>query len=109
MRPNFIWGLSAPRYQKTSQTSSGVASISTEYSWRCIRAVNGTPPPPRQPGGPAGWETAAMDEAVVTTTRAEGLTAAEVADRVARGQVNDVPQVPSRTIGQIARANIFTY
>ena len=37
-----------------------------------------------------------------------GLSAAEVADRVARGQVNDVPSAPTRTIGQIVRANLFT-
>jgi cation-transporting P-type ATPase E len=39
---------------------------------------------------------------------ADGLTAREVAERVARGQVNDVPAVPSRTVGQIVRANVFT-
>jgi cation-transporting P-type ATPase E len=39
---------------------------------------------------------------------AEGLTAQEVAGRVALGQVNDVPAVPSRTVGQIVRANVFT-
>jgi cation-transporting ATPase E len=39
---------------------------------------------------------------------AEGLTAQEVAERVALGQVNDVPAVPSRTVGQIVRANVFT-
>ena len=38
----------------------------------------------------------------------QGLTAAEVADRVARGQVNDVPPVPTRTVAQIVRANVFT-
>jgi cation-transporting ATPase E len=39
---------------------------------------------------------------------AEGLTAQEVAERVAQGQVNDVPAVPTRTVGQIVRANILT-
>ena len=39
---------------------------------------------------------------------AEGLTAPEVAERVALGKVNDVPAVPSRTVGQIVRANVFT-
>jgi cation-transporting ATPase E len=39
---------------------------------------------------------------------AEGLTAQEVAERVALGRVNDVPAVPSRTVGQIVRANVFT-
>jgi cation-transporting ATPase E len=37
-----------------------------------------------------------------------GLTAAEVAERVARGQVNDVPAAPTRTVWQIVRANVFT-
>jgi cation-transporting ATPase E len=37
-----------------------------------------------------------------------GLTSAEVAARVHAGQVNLVPEVPSRTVGQILRANIFT-
>jgi cation-transporting ATPase E len=39
---------------------------------------------------------------------AQGLTAQEVAERIALGQVNDVPAVPSRTVGQIVRANVFT-
>jgi cation-transporting P-type ATPase E len=37
-----------------------------------------------------------------------GLSAAEVAHRVANGQVNDVPSAPTRTVGQILRANVFT-
>jgi cation-transporting P-type ATPase E len=37
-----------------------------------------------------------------------GLSGAEVADRVARGLVNDVPSAPTRTIGQIVRANLLT-
>ena len=37
-----------------------------------------------------------------------GLNAAEVAHRVANGQVNDVPSAPTRTVGQILRANLFT-
>jgi cation-transporting ATPase E len=39
---------------------------------------------------------------------ADGLTGAEVAERVARGQVNDVPAAPSRTVREIVRANVFT-
>ncbi|WP_371670672.1 cation-translocating P-type ATPase [Streptomyces sp. NBC_00289] len=39
---------------------------------------------------------------------ATGLTAAEVAERVARGQVNDVPVRSSRSLGEIVRANVFT-
>ncbi|MEU5423876.1 cation-translocating P-type ATPase [Streptomyces sp. NPDC001407] len=37
-----------------------------------------------------------------------GLTPAEVAERVARGEVNDVPVRSSRSTAEIARANIFT-
>ena len=39
---------------------------------------------------------------------ASGLTAAEVAERVARGEVNDVPVRSSRSIVEIVRANVFT-
>jgi len=37
-----------------------------------------------------------------------GLTTAEVAERVALGQVNDVPAAPTRTVAQIVRANVLT-
>jgi cation-transporting ATPase E len=37
-----------------------------------------------------------------------GLTAAQVADRISRGEVNDVPAAPTRSVAQIVRANIFT-
>ncbi|WP_406437183.1 cation-translocating P-type ATPase [Streptomyces sp. NBC_00631] len=40
--------------------------------------------------------------------RATGLTAAEVAERVRRGEVNDVPVRSSRSLGEIVRANVFT-
>ncbi|MFE4513511.1 HAD-IC family P-type ATPase [Kitasatospora sp. NPDC056783] len=40
--------------------------------------------------------------------RRGGLTAAEVAERVARGQVNDVPVRSSRSTREIVRANVFT-
>jgi cation-transporting ATPase E len=40
--------------------------------------------------------------------RTTGLTAAEVAERVARGQVNDVPVRSSRSTLDIVRANVFT-
>ncbi|MFF7526953.1 cation-translocating P-type ATPase [Streptomyces pseudovenezuelae] len=39
---------------------------------------------------------------------AGGLTAAEVAERVRRGEVNDVPVRSSRTLAEIVRANVFT-
>ncbi|MFH8568764.1 HAD-IC family P-type ATPase [Streptomyces sp. NPDC017993] len=37
-----------------------------------------------------------------------GLTAAEVAERVARGEVNDVPVRSSRSTTEIIRSNVFT-
>ncbi|MGW1978560.1 HAD-IC family P-type ATPase [Streptomyces sp. NPDC001889] len=40
--------------------------------------------------------------------RATGLTSAEVAERIARGEVNDVPVRSSRSIGEIVRANVLT-
>lgn len=51
----------------------------------------------------------AVDAAVESTTASVGLTAAEVRDRVARGQVNDVPARSSRSTGAIIRSNVFTF
>jgi cation-transporting ATPase E len=45
---------------------------------------------------------------IPASRRAEGLSAAEVAERVARGEVNDVPVRSSRSVGEIVRANVFT-
>ena len=45
----------------------------------------------------------------MTTTNPEsGLTSSEVAERVAEGRVNDVPDAPGRTIPQIVKANVIT-
>ncbi|MGR8009931.1 HAD-IC family P-type ATPase [Streptomyces hypolithicus] len=40
--------------------------------------------------------------------RPAGLTAAEVAERVSRGEVNDVPVRSSRSTAEIIRSNVFT-
>ncbi|GAA2483425.1 cation-translocating P-type ATPase [Streptomyces gobitricini] len=40
--------------------------------------------------------------------RSAGLTATEVAERVARGEVNDVPVRSSRSTADIVRGNVFT-
>ncbi|MEV7233779.1 HAD-IC family P-type ATPase [Streptomyces sp. NPDC051020] len=40
--------------------------------------------------------------------RTSGLTAAQVAERIARGEVNDVPVRSSRSMREIVRANVFT-
>lgn len=37
-----------------------------------------------------------------------GLTAAQVAERIARGEINDVPVRSSRSLADIVRANVFT-
>ncbi|MFD7134341.1 HAD-IC family P-type ATPase [Streptomyces sp. NPDC059894] len=47
-------------------------------------------------------------DAAAPARTATGLTSAEVAERVARGQVNDVPVRSSRTVGEIVRANVLT-
>jgi cation-transporting ATPase E len=46
---------------------------------------------------------------VVATDPVVGLTAGEVAERVARGQVNAAPDARSRSLGDIVRANTFTW
>ncbi|WP_448222728.1 HAD-IC family P-type ATPase [Gordonia iterans] len=43
-----------------------------------------------------------------TDVRQEGLTAAEVAERMADGRVNTQPDKSGRSIGDIIRANVFT-
>ncbi len=42
------------------------------------------------------------------SARRTGLTTAEVAERVARGEVNDVPVRSSRSATEIVRSNVFT-
>ncbi|MFI0981149.1 HAD-IC family P-type ATPase [Streptomyces sp. NPDC021093] len=43
-----------------------------------------------------------------TLPAATGLTSAEVAERIARGEVNDVPVRSSRSTAEIVRGNVFT-
>jgi uncharacterized protein with PhoU and TrkA domain len=45
---------------------------------------------------------------VDVTTAPTGLTAAEVQERVARGQTNDTGERTSRKLSEIVRANVFT-
>ena len=49
-----------------------------------------------------------LDVGTAEVDPSRGLSAAEVAERVARGQVNAVAASPSRTVAQIIRANVFT-
>ncbi|MFF8099797.1 HAD-IC family P-type ATPase [Streptomyces sp. NPDC016640] len=55
----------------------------------------------------AGARTEAAHPGPVTSP-VTGLTSAEVAERVARGQVNDVPARSSRSLAEIVRANVLT-
>jgi cation-transporting ATPase E len=45
---------------------------------------------------------------MTATAPPEGLSSAEVAERVASGRVNRVPRAPTRTVGEIVRANVLT-
>ncbi|MEU5954910.1 cation-translocating P-type ATPase [Streptomyces sp. NPDC047525] len=56
----------------------------------------------------AGAELDPVHPVAPPTGRATGLTPAEVAERVARGEVNDVPIRSSRSTTEIVRANVFT-
>ncbi|WP_317443996.1 HAD-IC family P-type ATPase [Streptomyces collinus] len=56
----------------------------------------------------AGAELDPVHPVALPESRSDGLTGAEVAERVARGQVNDVPVRSSRSLGEIVRANVFT-
>ncbi|TJZ52894.1 HAD family hydrolase [Streptomyces piniterrae] len=59
---------------------------------------------PEEEPGPADGPDGGASPAPVH----RGLTAAEVAERVARGEVNDIPVRSSRSTADIIRANVFT-
>jgi len=46
---------------------------------------------------------------MTTVTQVTGLTSAEVAERVERGQVNEAPSATSRSLSDIIRKNTFTW
>ena len=58
--------------------------------------------------GDAGGSTPGVHPLGLVPGRRGGLSAAEVAERVARGEVNDVPVRSSRSLKEIVRANVFT-
>ena len=86
----------------------------TPVSESATRALPHVPPRSRAPGIRqwAGDDTrdAARDDGPggASLTRPEGLTAAEVAERVSRGAVNQLTERTSRSIGEIVRANVLT-
>src|SRR6266511_2234636 len=83
--------------------SAGTIATATGRPRAPLRAGN---PPPRGSGG--GAATGENGGRVGSQIEHTGLSGAEVADRVARGLVNDVPEAPTRTYGQIVRANVVT-
>src|SRR4051795_7023808 len=62
----------------------------------------------RVPGGEAGARAPPARPLELPVAGLEGLTEAQVAQRIEAGQCNDVPRAPTRTIDQIIRANVFT-
>ncbi|MEU5540661.1 HAD-IC family P-type ATPase [Streptomyces sp. NPDC020362] len=56
----------------------------------------------------AGAELDPVHPVALPGTPSAGLSGAQVAERIARGQVNDVPVRSSRSLGEIVRANVFT-
>ncbi|MEW2158595.1 HAD-IC family P-type ATPase [Streptomyces sp. NPDC007189] len=56
----------------------------------------------------AGAELDPVHPMALPVSRPTGLTDAEVAERRARGQINDVPVRSSRSLGEIVRANVVT-
>src|SRR6266498_3383162 len=83
--------------------SAGTIATATGRPRAPLRAGN---PPPRGSGG--GAATGENGGRVGSQIEHTGLSGAEVADRVARGLVNDVPEAPTRTYGQIVRTNVIT-
>ncbi|MFJ2648930.1 HAD-IC family P-type ATPase [Streptomyces sp. NPDC087420] len=85
---------------------------------RAHRATSGTdgpepgggasPTPDGQDGGDGRDSQDGQDTPETPGGRATGLNAAEVAERVARGEVNDIPVRSSRSSADIVRANVFT-
>ncbi|MFF8832385.1 HAD-IC family P-type ATPase [Streptomyces sp. NPDC015131] len=74
---------------------------------------NHQPHPGDRPGDKPGIDAGAELDPVHPVRppvrhRPAGLTAAEVAERVARGEVNDVPVRSSRSTADIVRGNVFT-
>jgi cation-transporting ATPase E len=48
-----------------------------------------------------------LEQDTIKNTRFLGLTDKDVKERVLRGDINKIPKAPSRTIGQMFRANFF--
>src|SRR5581483_4337214 len=96
------------------RTFGGSPAARSRQSWprRIRRNAGGFRQRNRRPLGPrtgnCGPSVGDLGLRAMTVSRAVGLTAAEVAQRVAQGRVNDVPSRATRTVVDIIRANVFT-
>ncbi|MFD7427618.1 HAD-IC family P-type ATPase [Streptomyces sp. NPDC059818] len=83
------------------------------------RALDPSGDEPNRPSVPSGTDRPVMIDAgteldpvhpveLPAPGGGRGLTAAEVAERIARGEINDVPVRSSRSVREIVRANVFT-
>src|SRR5690606_28306632 len=86
--PGRSWALNLAR----RPAAPDVTSVGQRHTAGSLRAMSEATPTP-------------VDVATDTRT---GLTAAQVAERVADGRVNRVPDDPSRTTAQILKANVLT-
>ena len=100
-------GDGAPRRRtRTDRGTRARASDGTPSRTRSDRRGRGLCPARRVVGRRANHPGRPIAPDVPATL--DGLTRQEVAERVARGEVNDVPAVPSRTVREIVRANVLT-
>ncbi|MFE6492670.1 HAD-IC family P-type ATPase [Streptomyces sp. NPDC057748] len=94
----------------TQRASHSFGEETGEETGEQIPGTTGTPGHP----GPAMIDAGAELDPVhpvklpAPAVDPRGLTAAEVAERIARGEVNDVPVRSSRSVREIVRANVFT-
>ncbi|MFF3782688.1 HAD-IC family P-type ATPase [Streptomyces sp. NPDC001933] len=94
----------------TQRASHSFGEETGEETGEQIPGTTGTPGRP----GPAMIDAGAELDPVhpvklpAPAVDPRGLTAAEVAERIARGEVNDVPVRSSRSVREIVQANVFT-
>ncbi len=109
-RPGVAGARPSPGRHDDPDTATGEVAAGGEVAATGEVAAGGDPADPAEAaatGDPAGAAAPTVGS-VGSVAAAAGLTAAEVAERIADGHVNDVPLRSSRTLGQIVRANVFT-
>src|SRR4051794_22973578 len=100
---------------RSGRTWTRPPSVSTTSDSHCAgyRRVRWSPMPVAPESGRRSAEATflgmtAAEHALVRETGPAGLGDTDVAERVARGEVNVSAERTSRTFGEIVRANIFT-